>query len=238
MSQLRKFTHQTLTAKGFYSSGVLFRLRPEKSRDEVELKLISNYLATVRDFASSTFLFVGAGYGRLIEELAVTHTPKRVIAVEIVDYYADEITKNVPSREDVEIVIEDYFEFPYETVGEDRAVILLNWSIIADFGSIEAIQYMFERFKDTAKEVLVIGDMPHQATYKPQIDSYFAQHPEETYGTFVMRHINNEGDFKSFLPTSAFLIDAVQKLGYSLELFEEYQDETGNGRYMVGFRST
>lgn len=236
-SSYQSFDQQSQSAKEFYNSRILFLHHPHKSRDEIERKLIAKCLARNARFDASAFLFIGAGYGRLIDELAIAHCPKRIIAVEIVEHYAMEIAKNVPSRNDLEVVIDDYFAFPFQTIKEDRAVIFLNWSIIADFGSIEAIQFMFNRFKDTAKEVLVIGDMPHQRTYKDQIDTYHSQHPEELYGTFVMRHIENEGNFKSFLPTRSDLIQEIKKLGYTLEMIEEYQDEAGNDRYMIGVRS-
>lgn len=235
-SQAHNIEEQTRRAKGFYGSDVLYQHQPNTARNAVELELIAQCLAIQTQFTRSPFLFVGAGYGRLIKELTETHDPRRVIAIELMEHYAKEIAKNVPCSENLEVVVDSYFAFPFQTIKEDRAVIFLNWSIIADFGSIEAIQFMFNRFKDTAKEVLVIGDMPHQRTYKEQIDTYHSKHPEELYGTFVMRHIENEGNFKSFLPTRSDLIEEITKLGYTLEMMEEYQDEAGNDRYMIGVR--
>lgn len=237
MSNLDHLHNQASTAHGFYDNDILYQNAPSEERNWKELQLIHNLLDKqinlTKGKSPHTFHFIGAGYGRLIHELLARYKPQQAIAIEIVEHYAQKIRENVyPSP--VDVYTTSYFAFPYAKFFSVHAVVFLNWSIVADFGSWDAIEYMFEEFKKCGKKICVIGDMPHQHTYLTQIENYYASHNEEPFGTFVMRHHDNKGDFKSFLPTSEELVRKVQELGYTTTM-QNYQDEQDNDRYMFRF---
>lgn len=226
---------QADAAHKFYDNDILYLNAPSDSRNKKEIELIGQFLKG-KNNTLSTFHFIGAGYGRLINELLTQYSPQRTIAVEIVEQYAQKIRQTTYPLP-VEVHTISYFDFSYKSFYSGHATIFLNWSIVADFGSWEAIVYMFEAFKKTSSNVCIIGDMPEQTTYLDQIENYYSSHEGVTFGTFVMNHHANHGSFTSFLPKKSELIDKLQELGYITETLS-YLDDSGNSRYMFRFEWT